>query len=478
MKKSRFLLLYISLTSLFFVTMCENLGNLYDELMGKNTNAYYAACLSNSSKEPWVKDTRSAYFLGRNLFEKYSIEKGKCNEGLKVPKIIHQIWIGGPVPQKYAEWIATWPKYNPDWTHIIWMDHDLPYLSLFNKDLFMAAKNLGEKSDILRLELLNMFGGLYVDTDYECLQSFEPFNYCNSFYASSAGIGHNGMGLINALIGASPRHPLLEKLVTSMKAAASMPILSQRSGPMYFSKIFFENTENMQKDVVMYPAVYFTPDPKIARNNKRTYAIHWFDASWVKPSGLNQKMPYDPRLEKGLTPAFFKKNGAGKFSKLYPKLYYDIWSDIFSQLNKKSIVELGVSNFIIDSRMDIQDLRYIGISPVKFLAIQQRLSYMDYENRIYWWKDVLKDTLPQCGLLIIGDMMEYLPYKDCIALSDNLKQCEAEFIIIAHDEKATNVDTQLGNMRSLNICQEPFNFAKPDKLVTINKKVYGIWKNY
>ena len=131
------------------VAFGTDLGELFDTLLGKHTNPYYSACMNNCSKEPWFHDSRYAYYLSRSLFEKYSIFS-ECNkEIIKIPKIIHQIWLGGLVPEKYAAWIATWPKYHPDWTIIMWMDDDIKNLNLVNEDLFHRAKNYGEKSDFV-----------------------------------------------------------------------------------------------------------------------------------------------------------------------------------------------------------------------------------------------------------------------------------------------------------------------------------------
>ena len=38
------------------------------------------------------------------------------------------------------------------------------------RDVFERAINPGMKSDIFRYEILKQIGGLYVDTDFECLK--------------------------------------------------------------------------------------------------------------------------------------------------------------------------------------------------------------------------------------------------------------------------------------------------------------------
>ena len=51
------------------------------------------------------------------------------------------------------------------------MKTDLKLMILKNQKAYSSAKNWGMKSDILRYEILQKFGGVYIDTDYECLQN-------------------------------------------------------------------------------------------------------------------------------------------------------------------------------------------------------------------------------------------------------------------------------------------------------------------
>lgn len=454
----------------------NNLGEMFDVLMGKYTNQYYSAYMKPTAP-PWCYDSYFAYCFSRSLFEKYSIESEWHNEGIKIPKIIHQIWLGGLVPEKYADWMSTWIEHHPDWTYILWTDDDIQYLNLSNRDLFEKASNFGEKSDILRVELINLFGGLYIDTDYECLKPFDKFHYCNSFYISAIPYGGNGYATNNALIAAPPKHPLMRKLVETMKISAKFPDLSNRTGPIYFTRTLVENFDLCPKNMTIYPPCYFTPDPTKARNDIHSYAIHWFDASWGRSHCGEKKIYKDTRIEKSLMPLYLHHSPKlEKFPKILPKLYYDSWYALFAKLKRRTIVELGACNFMIDVRMDLHDLHYVGISPVKFLVLDQRLYYMHHENRTYFWKDILHDELPECGLLIIGNVMEYLPYEECLDLCENLEKCNAEFFIIAHDEKVKNTDTSLGKIRLLNMCEVPFNLPKPHKIITVNKKKYGVWK--
>ena len=61
------------------------------------------------------------------LANKYSLYKkgiflNDQNEE-KIPKIIHQIWIGPKkLPSKYSKWASTWKKLNPTWIYKFWTE--------------------------------------------------------------------------------------------------------------------------------------------------------------------------------------------------------------------------------------------------------------------------------------------------------------------------------------------------------------------
>ena len=47
----------------------------------------------------------------------------------KIPKKIHQIWIGPKkMPNNYKIWTETWKKYNPSWHYKLWTEKDLNIL--------------------------------------------------------------------------------------------------------------------------------------------------------------------------------------------------------------------------------------------------------------------------------------------------------------------------------------------------------------
>src|SRR5690606_3988528 len=93
----------------------------------------------------------------------------------KIPQVLHFIWGGeNPFPQESVKNIASWMKYHPSWTVKFWTDdpnRPIPIagveqhlISEVNMErigpYFQTATNWGEKSDLLRYEILYQEGGI------------------------------------------------------------------------------------------------------------------------------------------------------------------------------------------------------------------------------------------------------------------------------------------------------------------------------
>jgi mannosyltransferase OCH1-like enzyme len=88
----------------------------------------------------------------------------------RIPRIVHTIWLGGPLPARLRRVVASWAAVHPDWRHVHWDDAALAAASpLFNAAAAAAARDQGGVSDVLRLEVLHAVGGVYADVDMLCL---------------------------------------------------------------------------------------------------------------------------------------------------------------------------------------------------------------------------------------------------------------------------------------------------------------------
>ncbi len=96
-----------------------------------------------------------------------------------IPCVLHQIWLGnGEMPLNQRRWLRRFAEMNPHWEMRLWTDSNLP--PILNRNAWAACGNVGgtpgcvKRSDILRPELLALFGGFYLDTDVKVLLRVQP----------------------------------------------------------------------------------------------------------------------------------------------------------------------------------------------------------------------------------------------------------------------------------------------------------------
>ncbi len=250
----------------------------------------------------------------------YDLRKGLIQsvaEGIRIPKDIHFIWIGPkPFPRESVENVRTWMAKNPDCTFHFWTDRprptpmpgmktrrvqDLNFLKL--RDCFSKSDNYGEKSDILRYEILYQEGGIYVDHDVKCFKSFDSLNKAYDFYC---GIDMPYTSSLpscvyttNNVIGSKPTHPILMRCMEMLaeqwnKIEEDYPgsdrdsMLNRvlhRTFWLFGEAIKQVSNQGDNRDIV-FPAYYFdAPKEELA-----IFARHQYSGSWHEKESGFEKM--------------------------------------------------------------------------------------------------------------------------------------------------------------------------------------------
>lgn len=142
---------------------------------------------------------------------------------LLIPKIVHRIALGGrAVPEHLERNWQTLRGLLPAWEFRTWTEANLPRLrnqSEFDDCVRFPMCRYGLQSDILRYELLLDHGGLYVDTDVEFFKDPAPYLTDAALLTTSrySDEAPDGLGAIeNAMLGATPQHPLYRTLVDEL----------------------------------------------------------------------------------------------------------------------------------------------------------------------------------------------------------------------------------------------------------------------
>ena len=191
---------------------------------------------------------------------------------LRIPKLFHWIWFGTkPIPEQHQRWIEGWLDLHPRWDHKIWTDASR--FTLTNEEQFVSANSFAQKADIARYEILYRFGGIYVDTDMECLRSLEPLlQGVEAFIASE---DPDSMTHLNvAILGATPGHPWLAELIARLPRAFEIGWgIQNETGP-----VFVRSLTVGRPDVTVFPERLFQHVERTPY--EETYAVHHSAHSW------------------------------------------------------------------------------------------------------------------------------------------------------------------------------------------------------
>lgn len=242
-----------------------------------------------------------------DLFSKVYSEFSEKNELVAdgIPKIIHFIWVGGKIPTIYNFCIQSWRRHHPDWQVILWDDQKISNLEMQNQHIFDALQNNGAKADVVRYEVLNRFGGFYVDIDFFCVKPID-------FYAehSNLFIGSFLEDIVgNGIIGVSKKHPFISELVKQVGLINSQDLGSLNPtqimdlvGPCFFGKVlnrYLDDNRDTWKAVALLPSSYLHSFPNTMRDDfwscrktlvdvldesvyPETLAVHLWSVSWVR----------------------------------------------------------------------------------------------------------------------------------------------------------------------------------------------------
>jgi inositol phosphorylceramide mannosyltransferase catalytic subunit len=194
-----------------------------------------------------------------------------------VPRTIHQIWLGpSPLPKEFATYRKTWKKHHPDWEMPLWTEDNLPE-GLRRTEVYETLRVPAERADILRLEVLFMQGGVYVDTDFECRRSLEPFIEELDFFT-----GYLKPGRVNtAFIGAVPGHMILERALDELRPVKFHGYDKNAAGPLFLNELIKDYPEVR----VFEPRLFYPSTPE---ERDSAVAVHHAARSWKDAEGFRE----------------------------------------------------------------------------------------------------------------------------------------------------------------------------------------------
>lgn len=262
--------------------------------------------------------TQQLMFKARIQYEWYNPEIVPVRNKPVIPKIIHHVWLGKPLSQEDKQLRKTWYKFHPGWRFVLWTDRtendsdafyvdswdglrdalmfsdetfilvDVARLQFGNRSFFDEAINYGERSDILKYEIVYQVGGMYVDCDFECLKPFDDLFDRYDFFTGIQPRDTSVEQLGAALFAAKPNHPVLRYAVETIEEDHHFQQIVIKSGPIHFSRAFIAAAGQDGNIDVAFPASFFYPcgynQQNLARSvwmRPESYAVHHWAGSWL-----------------------------------------------------------------------------------------------------------------------------------------------------------------------------------------------------
>lgn len=191
-----------------------------------------------------------------------------------IPKIFHFIWIG-PHRFPYKSNIDTYKQLHPDWEFKLWTDDNIP--TLVNQKIYDQIPVYATKADLLRLELLYKYGGVYVDVDSKCLKNIEPLISKLTLFAATSNARNKRM--TNNTLGVTPKHQAYLQCINGVLKRWESSIRGQKEVSVYI----FGGSTYLYKFMEQYPDFvqikkHYISSPKEV--SKDTYIVQYNEHSW------------------------------------------------------------------------------------------------------------------------------------------------------------------------------------------------------
>ena len=207
-----------------------------------------------------------------------------------IPKIIHYCWFGrGEKPELAKKCIASWQKFCPDFPIREWNEDNCDYLAMPFMAEAYAAKKYAFVSDVMRLLVLEQYGGVYFDTDVEAVRDIAPLMDDEGVIGFEyAQYGASGLNIASV-----PHHPVVQAMIEEYRKlhftnadgttnAVGCPHLNTDIMERY--GLVRNGQEQTVAGIHVYPADFFNPLDSVTgklTKTENTYSIHWYSMSWL-----------------------------------------------------------------------------------------------------------------------------------------------------------------------------------------------------
>lgn len=205
----------------------------------------------------------------------------------KLPAKIHSFWFSGDEkPDLYKRCIESWHKYCPDFEIAEWNADNYDVTKNQYMQEAFEHKKWAFVSDFARLDLLNQFGGIYMDMDVELLAPIDSLLYADSFFCRQ----EDGLLELGSGFGVQAGDPLIQVMLrtyTGRKLIKPDGELDKTPQPEWLSNVLAENgfykcyDSQIIGDRLILSNDYITCATGADPTQTARVGVHWHNGGWL-----------------------------------------------------------------------------------------------------------------------------------------------------------------------------------------------------
>ncbi len=232
-----------------------------------------------------------------------------------IRKILHFVWKDESIPAEFRYYHASWRRHHPDWEVKIWTDQrSEAFVSEHYPDLMALYRSYPQdisRADVIRYLVLEHFGGVYADLDFECLRPVDPLLSTDVVVVGVEPTPHPQRSademtrtVCNAWIASPQGHPFWEHLRSLLTVAGSDPDPLHATGSQLLTKAVdsYQPATSLRvlESVYLYP--FDKDDCRSGRifnlqyyleKTRDSYAVHHWNGSWFRAQALHKDLVLD-----------------------------------------------------------------------------------------------------------------------------------------------------------------------------------------
>ena len=212
----------------------------------------------------------------------------KESSEIMIPKKIHYMWFGSKdLPENLQRCVDSWKKYCPDYEIIRWDESNYDISKCDYMRQAYEVKKWGFVPDYARLDIVNTYGGIYLDTDVELIRPLDEFLKFDLFcgFESQKFVAF-GLGF-----GGKANHPILQEMMEvydKIKFVNKDGSLNVIASPVYQTEVLVKHglqqngRSQKHENFVVFSKEYFAPINSYGFGTvtENTYSIHQYAATW------------------------------------------------------------------------------------------------------------------------------------------------------------------------------------------------------